>query len=105
MLAVLSQVFASASVACPTGESCAGGTGLPMVTAGSGELQTILQIVFGIAAALAVLFIVIGGLRFVLSAGSSENVTKARETILYAVIGLVIALIAEGIVTFVIKKA
>lgn len=79
-------------------------TGLPMVGASNNELQTITQIAFGILAALSVLFIVIGGFRFVVSEGNPENISKARETILYSVIGLTISLIAEGIVSFVIFR-
>jgi hypothetical protein len=103
---IIISLFSSGTVNvdCPgnSGTSCS--TGLPQVVGGSTELHSILQLTFGIVAAISVLFIVIGGLRFVLSTGNPENVSKARETILYAILGLVVALIAEGIVTFVIKK-
>ncbi|HEY4963500.1 MAG TPA: hypothetical protein VIH90_02280 [Candidatus Saccharimonadales bacterium] len=94
----------SASVSCTGSDSSNCNTGLPQITGGSTELQAILQITFGIVAAISVLFVVIGGLRFVLSAGNPENVAKARETILYALLGLIVSLVAEGIVVFVIKK-
>jgi hypothetical protein len=103
---ILFQIFStgSASVICPDSSSGTCSTGLPSVNGGSSELQTVLQIIFGVIAALSVLFVMIGGLRFVLSTGNPENVAKARETIIYALVGLVISLIAEGIVTFVIHK-
>lgn len=75
-------------------------TGLPTVAASSSELQTILQMLFGILAALAVLFIVIGGFSYVASAGNSQSMQKAKSTIIYAVAGLLVAVFAETIVTF-----
>lgn len=79
-------------------------TGLPQVSAGTPELQQILQIVFGISAALAVLFVVIGALRFVVSDGDPQDTARARNTIIYALIGLLIALAAEAIVSFALNK-
>lgn len=79
-------------------------TGLPMVCAGNGQLQQILQIVLGIFGAVAVLIIVIAGLKFVTSAGNPQSASKARNTILYAVVGLVVISAAEVIVSFVLGK-
>jgi hypothetical protein len=45
--------------------------------------------------------IVIGGIKFATSAGDSSGVSSAKNTILYAVIGLVVALMASGIVLLV----
>lgn len=78
-------------------------TNLPDVTAGSSALHEIVQIVIGIVAALSVLFIVIGGLRYVLSDGDPQGASKARSTVVYALVGLVIAISAEAIVGFAIK--
>jgi hypothetical protein len=44
--------------------------------------------------------IIIGGLRYVAAQGNPQDASKARGTIIYAVIGLVLALAAEAIVTF-----
>ncbi len=77
-------------------------TDLPTVAASSNELQTILQILFGILGALAVLFIVIGGFSYVVSGGDTNAMQKAKSTIMYAVIGLLVAVFAEAIVTFVL---
>lgn len=78
--------------------------GLPTTSASAGELQTVLQIVFGIVGALALLMIVISGLRYVLSGDNPDRAGRARSGIVYALVGLVIALTAEAIVTFVIKN-
>jgi len=79
-------------------------TNLPQVNADGSTLNTILQIIIGIVAALSVLFIVIGGLRFVLSDGDPQGASKARSTVVYALVGLVIAISAEAIVAFAIKE-
>jgi hypothetical protein len=62
----------------------------------------ILSVVVGVAA---VIMIIIGGLRYVTSGGDSSNVASAKNTILYAIVGLVIAAMAQFIVQFVLNKA
>jgi len=47
-----------------------------------------------------VLYIVIAALQLITSGGNPESAKKARETIIYAVIGLIVAVSAEAIVTF-----
>jgi len=65
-------------------------------------LTTALNIVIGIVAALSLLFVVIGGFRYVLSDGNQQSAATARSTIIYAIVGLVVSLAAELIVSFVI---
>jgi hypothetical protein len=76
----------------------------PMVNADGSVVTTILDIVFGIFGAVAVLFIVIGGFRYVISSGDPKNTAKAKNTIIYALIGLLITLSATAIVNFVAGK-
>ena len=78
-------------------------TGLPTITAGNSQLQSVMQIVFGVLAALAVMVIVIGALRLVGSNGNPEGVKNARATIVYAVLGLLICISAELIVAYGLK--
>ena len=75
-------------------------TGIPTVHSGSHELQFILQLFFAILAAISVLFVVIGGMRYTISGGDPEDMSKAKNTIIYALVGLVVALFAEAIVSF-----
>ena len=70
--------------------------------ASTSELQTILGIVFGVVGALCLLVITISGLRYVLSAGDPKRTAQAKEGIIYALVGLGVAISAEAIVTFVI---
>lgn len=62
----------------------------------------ILSVLIGIVA---VVMIIMGGLRYILSGGSQEKVTSAKNTLLYAVIGLIIVALAQIIVKFVLDKA
>lgn len=53
---------------------------------------------------IAVIVIIVGGIRYATSDGDSSKVKQAKDTILYAVVGLVVALISYGIVNFVIDR-
>lgn len=77
---------------------------LPSVAANDGTIGNLLQIVFGMAAAIAVLIIVIGALNLTKSNGSPDEIAKAKKTIIYAVVGLVICISAEMILAFVLNK-
>ena len=79
-------------------------TGLPKVGASSTNLQHILSITFGILAVVAVLFVIIAALKFVTASGDPQEVTKARNTIIYALVGLIIAISAEVFVAFVLNR-
>lgn len=67
-------------------------------------VKNILNVLFVIIGILAVIMIIVGGFRYVLSAGDSSAVSAAKNTILYAVVGLIVALLAYAIVNFVINS-
>jgi hypothetical protein len=71
---------------------------------GTADLNRILQIVFGLAASIALLIIVIAGFRYIIAAGDPESVSRAKKAILYAVIGMLISLAAFSIVTFALRN-
>lgn len=72
---------------------------------GAGGLwNRILNIFTTIIGAISVLMIVIGGLRYVTSNGEPAQLTSAKNTILYAAVGLVIAAMANAIVNFVLTN-
>lgn len=75
--------------------------------AGTGEVATILQNIinwiFGFAALVAVLFIIIGGILYVVSAGNTDRAKQARQTILYSVIGLLIIVLSYFVVSLVLN--
>ena len=67
-------------------------------------LNTIISVVVGVLSLLAVAMIVYGGFMYTTSAGDASKIKKAKDTITYGVIGLVIALLAFAIVNFVLKS-
>ncbi len=63
-----------------------------------------LQLFFGVAAAVAVLVIAISAFKLTISQGDPAGVKKARDSVIYACIGLAITLSGFAIVTFVIER-
>ena len=66
------------------------------------NIVNIFSVVVGI---IAVIMIIIGGFRYITSGGDSGNVTSAKNTIMYAIIGLIIVALAQIIVRFVLSKS
>lgn len=79
----------------------AGGTGTGNQDLGN-TIKWIVNLILYIVGVAAVIMIIIGGLRYVLSSGDQSSVKAAKDTILYAVIGLVVAILAYAIVNFVL---
>jgi hypothetical protein len=65
--------------------------------------NTIVNILLFLIGAISVIMLIIGGIRYTISAGDSGNVTAAKNTILYAIVGLVVAFLAFAIVNYVLK--
>lgn len=74
---------------------------LPRVTANENQIQVILNTVFVVIGAIAVMMVVIGGIKFAGSQGEAQGVAKAKSTIVYAIVGLIISIFAVVIVDFV----
>lgn len=67
-------------------------------------IKQIINIISVIVGVVAVIMIIVGGFRYITSGGSTEKVTGAKNTILYALIGLIIVALAQIIVRFVLNK-
>jgi hypothetical protein len=80
------------------GTEDATGEGVDMILEVGRALANVLIAVVSI---LSVIFIVLAGLQFVTSGGDEEKVRKARDYILYAIIGLVVALLSFGVTSIV----
>lgn len=65
--------------------------------------SSVTELLLFIIGAISLLMVIIGGLRYVLSAGDPKATAAAKDTILYAVVGLVLALAAYAIIAFVLK--
>jgi hypothetical protein len=68
------------------------------------SITTIVNILLFLLGAIAVVMIVIGGIRYATSNGEQSAIASAKNTILYAVIGLIVAILAYAIVNFVISQ-
>lgn len=66
----------------------------------NGIIGSIVQVLLTAVGIISVIMIVIGGIMFATSSGDAQKTAKARNTILYAVIGLVVSIFAAAIVNF-----
>ena len=64
--------------------------------------QTVTSVMLFLIGAISVVMLIHGGIRYTISQGDSTAVTNAKNTIMYAVIGIVIAILAFAIVNFVV---
>lgn len=85
-------VFTSAALAAPAS---------PEVTQVENFIKTVVQAMAGIAGLIAAAFFVIGGYTYIVSTGNPERLDKAKRTILYSAMGLVIVIAAFVITNFV----
>ena len=99
---------------CPTGSTRAGETvsnlalcNTPKDSENGGGLmnlvQTIINVVLSVVGIVAVLVVIIGGVTYTTSLGDPGKTKKAKDTILYGIVGMVIALLAFAIVNFVLS--
>lgn len=83
-------------------DDCTLGSGQQSKLVGSGGMVTdIINIMLFVIGILCVIMIIWGGIRYTISNGASDKVKDAKNTILYAVVGLVIAIIAYALVNWV----
>jgi hypothetical protein len=111
MLAVLGLGFVAtpAYAACTSAATCVsdGATtagGKTTKTDIKALIRTVVNVLLFILGAVAVIMIVIGGIKYTTSNGDASSVTSAKNTIMYAVVGLIVALMAYAIVNFVIQQ-
>ncbi len=85
------------------GTDCNGTTG-----DASGKVNDLIHLIINIfsliVGVIAVIMIIVGGLKYITSSGDSNNVSAAKNTILYAIIGLIVVALAQVIVRFVLTK-
>jgi hypothetical protein len=87
------------------GAGCAQGANQQSDLFGSnGIFKTITNVLLFVIGAISVIMLIIGGIRYVVSGGDAGAVTSAKNTILYAVVGIVVAILAYALVNFVITS-
>ncbi len=122
LLLLAPAILAPAGVLAATGDVqgslCTGGdtlkvsdTGGNCTNVGSGatgtfndKIKLVVDFLSAVIGFIAVVMIIIGGFRYITSGGSSDRVSSAKNTIIYAIIGLVIVALAQVIVQFVLNK-
>lgn len=117
-LVAVSPVYADIDVADCVGKGTLGEGDLSNVDAGCNYnpptsqaddltelIASVVNIISLIVGVVAVVMVIWGGLKYITSGGESNKITGAKNTIMYALIGLVIVALAQVIVRFVLKKA
>lgn len=88
-----------------SGVEAAHGTDQPTDLFGDGAIfSTVVDVMLYIIGAIAVVMIILGGFRYVISGGNASSVTAAKNTILYAIVGVIVALLAYAIIDFVLNS-
>ena len=103
IVAVLAVVVAPSASAFTIydGIQAAHGDGQPTeLFGGAGVFNIVTNILLFVVGALSVVMLIVGGLRYVISGGNNTAVTAAKNTVLYAIVGLVIAFLAYAVVNF-----
>ena len=95
---------ASKSAAC----EAIGGTGGSNCSAGGADIDglvgTIIDIISVVVGIMAVIMIIVAGAKFITSCGDANKVSSAKNSLLYAIIGIAIVALAQVIVRFVLQK-
>ena len=98
---VQSNLCAGASASLSSGTDCSG-------SSATGHLNNIIKFVINIFSLIvgivSVIMIIVGGLKYITSGGEASNISGAKNTIIYAIVGLVIVALAQFIVHFVLGK-
>lgn len=97
-----------AKAACDGAGGIAGGASCAQGAGSGSDLLSSIQVVTNtlllVVGAGAVIMIIVGAARYVFSGGNDKNTKAAKDTIMYSVVGLVIAMLAYAIVNFVLTQ-
>jgi lysylphosphatidylglycerol synthetase-like protein (DUF2156 family) len=74
---------------------------LPSTQTSSQTLAIVISIFFAVIGAVAVLIIVLAGFRYITSSGKPDEIAKAKDTIIYAAVGIIVCVLAVTIVSFI----
>lgn len=107
ILAVFLTIFLPLSVygisPIQQGALAAQGAQQPAQLFGSAGIFTVISnAMLFLVGALSVIMLIIGGLRYVISGGNTSAITGAKNTVLYAIVGLIVALVSYSVINFVL---
>jgi hypothetical protein len=94
------QPQAQSSTVCSSGQP----TTDDPISGSNGILVHATHIVAFIAGAAAVILLILGGIRYITSGGDPADIKTAKDTVVYALVGLVVIAVADALVTFVADK-
>jgi len=98
---------ASVSALDPLGNICADNASSEVCQSSGDDagslIGTIVNVLLFVIGALAVVMIIVSGILYVISSGDAGKVARAKNTLLYAVVGLIVAFLAYAIVNWVFK--
>ena len=83
------------------GGSCSGKT----ITAPGGLVTTIVNVITYVAGVIVIFMIIFAGFRYVTSTGDANKVNSAKNTLIYAIVGIIIIVMAQVIVHYIINAA
>ena len=98
----MAQVGAGGAI---SGINSARGDGVPdnLASGDDSIIRRVINLMLYAVGVISVIMLIYGGFRYVISGGQKESVTAAKNTILYAIVGLIISIFAYAIVKFVIS--
>jgi Type IV secretion system pilin len=99
----VSAVCNTTNLSIASGANCAQGNDQPADLFGGDNsiFRRVTNILLFLVGAISVIMLIIGGIRYVISGGDQNQVTSAKNTILYAIVGIVVAFLAYAAVNFV----
>lgn len=99
------EVQGGSELSITEGANCGQGNQQPADLFGQeGIFTTVTNVLLFLIGAISVIMLIIGGIRYTISNGDQGAITSAKNTILYAIIGLVVAILAYAAVNFVVTQ-
>lgn len=86
------------------GGSAACSAGGNPITGPDGALTRVTQVVAYLAGITAIILLIVSGFMYITASGDSQKISAAKNTIIYALIGLLIVVFAQGIIIFILNK-
>ena len=74
---------------------------IPKAEINTAQFQGIFSVILGVAGAVAVIFIILGGIKYSMSQGNASDLEKAKDMIVYSLVGLGVVIMAFTIIQFV----
>ncbi len=103
ILLVVPSYTLAAGYQCIGVSAVSGNTGCD-ATAFQNAIKNITSTLFYVIGAISVIFLLIGAIRYITSTGDATRIKQAKDTIFYALAGVIIAIVAQALIAFVISR-